>query len=279
MSLDIIVQFVERKISSEEFLENLYYNEELKLILSEDIELSTYKGNDLRIFLCSHGHIYDHINILEEFLEKKGMNFKKTTTKVFDIKLFDLIVNFVERKMSPEEFLESLKYNEDLKELLSGETRITKYITGDLYLYLMNQKLNMPSGLLNALEALEYFLGNNGVNFKKNDEAEQLHSLMLDIQPNWTDISNEYFQKILEKANDRKGADLKKFLKEEIKKDFRCMKKPPRWLQSPQWLFEDDRPLIFVGQIDISDIRHDTSQLYVFLDELNNQFYFTEQST
>lgn len=47
MSFDIIIQFVERKMPVDQFVENLYHNEELERLLSEDIPLSSYIGGSL----------------------------------------------------------------------------------------------------------------------------------------------------------------------------------------------------------------------------------------
>jgi len=49
-------------------------------------------------------------------------------------------------------------------------------------------------------------------------------------------------------------------------------------LQSPQWVYKKEEPLLFVTQVDITEIRHDTTQLFIFLDDENNKFHLVEQS-
>jgi len=56
------------------------------------------------------------------------------------------------------------------------------------------------------------------------------------------------------------------------------MKGTPKWLQGARWIFIDEEPLLFVGQLDITEMRHDTSRLYVFLDEKTGIYHTIEQS-
>ncbi|MCL2152417.1 MAG: hypothetical protein FWH57_05580 [Oscillospiraceae bacterium] len=192
----------------------------------------------------------------------------------------DIIVQFVERKIPTEEFIEKLYNNEELERVLSENIVLSPftYLGETAYLYLLNQDLNTPGGLLNSLSALEEFLQKKHIAFTKNNEASKLYSLLLKVQPNWIDIPNWYMKKLQEISDDKKGKDLESFLKEKIRQDFRYSKKPPKWLQSAQWLYRKEIPLLFVGQMDITEIRHDTAQLYIFYDEINNEFHFIEQT-
>lgn len=190
----------------------------------------------------------------------------------------DIVVQFVERKISTDDFIDNLYNNEELEKILSENIAIPPFTNnGSLYLYLLSQDLNTPAGLLNSVSAMKEYLEKKKIKFEKNNEAEKLFSLMIRVQPKWVDIPDWYMKKLLEISGEKKGRMLEEFIKENIKLNFRYIKKPPKWLQSPQWLYNNEEPLLFVSQIDITDIRHDNAQLYVFLDEKNNKFYLTEQ--
>jgi len=190
----------------------------------------------------------------------------------------DIIVRFVERKMSTEEFLKNLYENQQLEELLSEKPTFESYVGDNLYLYLIEKNMHNLEDLIDSLGGLKRFLKSKQVDFEENDEDLKLHSLVLSSQPNWVDLPSFYIQKLLEVAGAKKGVELKTFLKEEIKKRFRCMKGAPRWLQGASWVFIDEEPLLFIGQLDITEMRHDTSRLYVFLDEKTGAYHTVEQS-
>lgn len=131
----------------------------------------------------------------------------------------DIIIQFVERKMPTNEFLKHLYENQQLEELLSEKLTFESYIGDNLYLYLIEQDMYNLEDLINSLGGLKRFLKSKQVEFEENDEELKLHSLLLSSQPNWVDLPSFYLQKLLELAGDKKGIELKKFLKEEIKKD------------------------------------------------------------
>jgi len=190
----------------------------------------------------------------------------------------DIIIQFVERNMSTQEFSKHLHENEQLKELLSETLTFESYVGDNLYLYLMDQDMHNLGDLINSLGGLKRFLKSKQVEFEENNEDRKLYSLILSSQPSWVHLPSFYLQKLLDVAGERKGTELKKFLKEEMKKRFKCMKGTPRWLQGANWVFIDEEPLLFVGQLDITEMRHDTSRLYIFLDEKTGQYHTIEQS-
>lgn len=100
---------------------------------------------------------------------------------------FDIIIQFVERKMSVKDFLENLYNHEQLERILSADIGLSPYIGDNLYLYLLDQDLNTPGGLLDSLSALEEFLEKKQVKFERNKEALAFYSLMLKVQPGWID--------------------------------------------------------------------------------------------
>ena len=70
-------------------------------------------------------------------------------------------------------------------------------------------------------------------------------------------------------TNLRRATTFKKIIKEY----FICMDKHPKWLQEPDWPIVDNIPAMFLGQLDISKLKHDTTYLYIFWDKKNRQIY------
>jgi len=74
-----------------------------------------------------------------------------------------------------------------------------------------------------------------------------------------------------------KGEDnmdnLEQWLKQEIQTKFPALNERPSWLQSPEWPFTNDVPMVFIGQIDVhpsntpdfSGYFHDSTSFYVFM--------------
>jgi len=192
----------------------------------------------------------------------------------------DIIVKFVERKISIEDFLESLYHDEELEKILSEDIKLSPftYLGETTYLYLLDQNINTPGGLLNSLSVLEEFLEKKQVKFEKNNEAAKQYSLMLKVQPNWLDIPDWYLKKILELSDNRTGKELEVFLREKIKHDFRYTKKPPKWVQNPAWIIRDNKPLLFIGQLELDfETFHDKGAVYVFLDTESGEIETVKQ--
>jgi hypothetical protein len=42
-------------------------------------------------------------------------------------------------------------------------------------------------------------------------------------------------------------------------------------------MFAGDRPLVFIGQLDLGDLLHDDAQVYVFFDNSNQAFLTVKQ--
>lgn len=190
----------------------------------------------------------------------------------------EIIIQFVERKMSTQDFLKHLYENEQLKKLISEPLTFESYVGDNLYLYLVDKNMENLADLVDCLGALKRFLRSKDIDFEENDKDKKLYRLLLDSQPSWLNLPDFYLQKLLKEAGEIKGTELKKFLKDEMKKRFKCMKGTSRWLQGGSWIFVDEEPLLFVGQLDITELRHDTSRLYVFLDEKTGEYHTIEQS-
>lgn len=102
------------------------------------------------------------------------------------------------------------------------------------------------------------------------DKMEMLLELgnEFSFDPSCSMESEKYFLNLLSKYQNMDG-DLVTLLREDIKKDFRVLDKKPRWIQDPEWQFNNGRPMEFVGQLEIKQEKtglHDDAIFYVFWD-------------
>lgn len=192
----------------------------------------------------------------------------------------DIIKNYLEGSLSPQDFQKELYNNKDIENLLSEETQIPPYTNSqNAFLYLIGIDILLPSGEVNSKGLLSKLLTKKNVSFSLNNEYKKKYDLFMKIQPRWLNLTESYFQFIINKHKDKTGIELEKALKLEIKNDFKFLKNKPKWLQSPAWPTVENKPLFFIGQLDITEIRHDISYLYIFLDEKKNKYMTFEQST
>lgn len=76
-------------------------------------------------------------------------------------------------------------------------------------------------------------------------------------------------------------ADKKQFIKQRYAELFKYQTKPPQWIQHPDWLIKNDKPLFFLGQFEIKNCNlfNDDGRIYLFIDtgtgavETVKQFY------
>jgi hypothetical protein len=195
------------------------------------------------------------------------------------MKTQDIISAFVSGKMSSDEFEQHLYGNKALEEELSNNELDIKPHVGrhELYFFLIQKNYKSCYDLWDVQDALLIYLRQKNVEIEATDLYEKQADLLYKIQPSWLDVPGDFFAVLLGKHNNKKGKDLEVALKNEIKEKFKYMNKPPRWLQSPQWPIIDDCPLFFIGQIDISKIRHDTAFAYLFHDESSKTYRVVEQ--
>ena len=191
------------------------------------------------------------------------------------------IVKFVECTLSVDEFVDVLYYDEDLERLLSEEDDLPYIVKsyGSLYLFLLEQDIgNDLGGWLNSVETLARYLERKGIKYTKSNDSYKIFDISLKVVPRWANVPDSYMKKLLELAGDRHGKELEEFLKNEIRRRFKCLKGRPRWLQEANWIFRENEPLLFVGQLDITAVRHDVARLYIFMDERSGEFAWVEQA-
>lgn len=147
------------------------------------------------------------------------------------------IIDFVEGKISPKEFEQDL-YNDSTYETIlddRNEVQLIQYITVNTYYFVIEQNFDDPGGILNVHGALCQFLDRRNVAYQATNEYSELFDLILNVQPKYLDINTVFFKKhLLDKAPELSKPELKKWLKEQIKKLFIYVDKPPKWIQSPQ---------------------------------------------
>jgi hypothetical protein len=188
-----------------------------------------------------------------------------------------IIIDFIEGKISSENFEKKFKTNKDLESLLSDPDLDWKetYIKTNPYNFIQTQDATKLGGALNIQGALEFFLEKKNINCKPTKKYHDLFGIILDSQPKWVNMDTEYFLKhIMPKDHNMKKVELKKFLRDKIKSNFKFIKKPPTWIQSPEWPIVDEKPLVFIGALKVEkcDFFHDDGTIYIFLDEKTENF-------
>jgi hypothetical protein len=196
------------------------------------------------------------------------------------VKTFSLLIAFVEGVMTPIAFLDWLYNDAQAETLLSAEDNIPPYTrdASNLYHYLIERDFRRPDDLLNAQHAISLFLTKRSVPYTSTQTYAEAHDTLLNALPRWLNLPPAYAQELLAEVGGANRKEKAAWLKTQIAERFKYLKAPPKWLQSPDWQFSDNRPLIFVGQLDIAGLSHDTAALYIFFDPVLRQYAFTQQS-
>lgn len=191
----------------------------------------------------------------------------------------DAVVAFVEGRTSAQEFGRRLLQDESLRGALTEEVAVPPYTNAGTVLdYVLGQDLSRVVARVNVRDLLSRLLSAKGVPHRPDGSALEIYGLMLDAQPRWLDLSPEYLEPLLEATAGIGRRERKAALKNALLARFRCLKSPPRWLQSPEWPFAEGRPMVFVGQLDMGPLAHDDAQVYVFADEATGEIRTIVQS-
>lgn len=179
------------------------------------------------------------------------------------------IVEYLEGRAPLSEFYEQVLHDEALQAFLEQEAPLPPYVKqGNLFLYIMDRDVSKPATDVNLRDALSKLLTAVGVKHQVDTSSLKNYGLVLDASPTWLSPPEAYIKTLVAAFETLDGKQEKlAFAKDKIAKDFRCLKDPPKWLQSPSWPFDGDAPLLFVGQLDASGVAHDTAQIYVFFNE------------
>jgi hypothetical protein len=182
----------------------------------------------------------------------------------------DEIVAFVEGHTSLPTFVLRTQESHALEAVLEEDVAIRPYTdVGNLMLYILQQDWSSIAAQVSVQDALSQFLQIKGRPHTIDTSRLRLYEAVLACTPAWLRPPEFFMDRIAERAEgipDRKA--LVTMVKTEIAASFRFSRKPPKWLQSPDWICVENRPLLFVGQIELGDLMHDTAQVYLFFDDV-----------
>ena len=86
----------------------------------------------------------------------------------------DIIKNYLEGSLSPQDFQKELYNNKDIENLLSEETQIPPYTNSqNAFLYLIGIDILLPSGEVNSKGLLSKLLTKKNVSFSLNNEYKK----------------------------------------------------------------------------------------------------------
>lgn len=196
-----------------------------------------------------------------------------------------ILIHFLEEKLSLKDFEQQLYTNSELEQLLS-DTSInwdgTYLKNTTAFLYLLEQNYNHAEGKLNAQGAVQLFLSKKGIEISASKQFAEDYDLILSTSPKYIDADPDFIERhILPKDKTLSKAEQKKQMKQRYAELFKYQTKPPKWIQNPDWLIKDDKPLFFLGQFEIKNCNlfHDNGSVYLFVDpetgniETVKQFY------
>jgi len=185
-----------------------------------------------------------------------------------------ILVDFVEGRTDGLE-LDGQLAQEEMQTLLATFENPKYRNTSNHCRRLAKQDRTSIGGLLNSQGIVEDFLRKAEVNFTPTTEYRDLFDLILDSQPDYLDAPEDFIVKnVLPKDTTLSKSAKKKAMKEAFKEHFRSVKKPPKWIQEPDWPIVDGTPLVFIGQVPIESIElfHDTGAAYVFYEPRGGTF-------
>ncbi len=201
-------------------------------------------------------------------------------------KEFQPILDYVEGKLSANDFRKELFQNSFLKSAFSKWhcklTALKEYEYNFYYFLIHDWRFN-KSDWSNVttkyylLWWLEKFLKDNNIDFTPIVQYEQDYDFLLNIQPSWLDINdNSIFQQIKDGIpNNLSKTQQIKLGKEKVNAMFKYDKTYPRWVQSPEWPIVNGKPLVFSHQEKVKG--DDCHTYYYFYDEKTKEQTIVEQ--
>lgn len=183
-----------------------------------------------------------------------------------------ILVDFAEGRLSDKDFEQELYSNKELEVLLSDE-KINWYGTylhgSSPFLFLAEQNYKTAEGIINAQGAVKMFLEKLDIEVSSTDKYSEEYDLLHTAVPKYLDLDSEFFEKFIMPADrSLSKAEKKQIIKKNIDQLFNYQTKPPKWIQNPNWLIRDDRPMYFLGQLEIKNCVkfHDDGCVYLFMD-------------
>lgn len=188
-----------------------------------------------------------------------------------------LLIDFVEDKISAKDFLDKFYNDDKLQSVLECETEIPPYTNcGNLCLYVFESNASNFNSIYDLKHSIKQFLEKQEASFKFVDKMDKNFDILLSSLPKWLDIPSDYFISILDNETLSKH-EKKEQIKLQVKKDFHYLKKPPMWLQGCEWKFVDGKPLFFIGELDVVPEK-DRARIYVFFNKDDKTYHIINQS-
>ena len=181
-----------------------------------------------------------------------------------------ILKQFVAGQITPKEFERLLHADPNRFEAyLEKDPNLSanNYVDGSAFLFILQCDYDTPGGILNAQGAVADYFERNGVSFERDTSTADLYDMMLDVQPRYVGADVDWLVKhysMCAEWTDKAGR--REWLKKRIREDFRFLKNPPDWIQSPEWVVGSSGPYIFMGQIEVEGFFHDAAAIYVFYD-------------
>jgi len=178
-----------------------------------------------------------------------------------------LLVDFIEDRITPGEFLNEFYNDAELQAILEEETDIPKYTrAASLAHYIYEANASDLGSVMDIKGVIRWYLDKKEIPYTYSDKTDRNFKIYLSALPRWLNTPPEHFTSILDN-NALSDKEKKAQIKEQVERDFVCLKKPPQWIQDVDWPFRNGKPLVFVGQLDLDiEIFHDKGAVYVFLD-------------
>ncbi len=176
-----------------------------------------------------------------------------------------IIKNFIEGKISSEDFQNEVVENNGLQNYLENNARYTPRFlkeSGDkLWAYLACIDVGYVGGRYD-MHALVYelFKENDYKPAKKYADDFRVYLKLLEAV-GYVDCP-EITEELIRSLPPVKFSEKVKILKTKIKEFFRYDDNPPEWIQEPDWQCRNGKPMIFRGQYDI-----DGGCRYIFYDD------------
>lgn len=191
----------------------------------------------------------------------------------------ELFTAFMEGTLSLSELQQTLVTDESAEAFLHDTPAIAPYsdVSFSNFDALIAFDPRRNGDCLNAQDLLCQLLDNLGAPFRKTARYEDIESLQYKAQPRWLDMDSVIFGELMIQAGERQGHDLLSWLKSEIRTRYRYEKKPPLWLQSPNWPHESGQPLTFIKQTE-NPIKHDRAYDYHFRNESTGEVTIITQT-
>jgi hypothetical protein len=162
----------------------------------------------------------------------------------------NLMKDFVEGRISTEEFWNILKKDKIMRKILTSNKKLNSfrvYFNENNIKKIDISKLSVRIAIYWKVK--QYLKINNYKVIPFNDEEEKFLFLS-DIQPKWLYIRDEdYINNIINSAPPSLSKEKnKQWCKSRIKELFKYDKKPPEWVQEPEWPIFNGQPLVFKNQ-------------------------------